>query len=671
MSAPAPKPPVPIPVPATYTCTMAQDAFRPYVEGKLDPHGAATLLMHLNGCKKCKEGFEVQRRMLSLLDQTFSAKRISDGFEKKANARLAAARSRSTSAQVLPVEAHAPTSEFAALEPQGEEAEAALGRRSENPWITRFRGAPWWLVSSALHALVLIFVALITATLSSDNGPELIVVTHLEKPPAIIEKEEPKPVDILESKVKVEANDPQADPIPVIVPPDLQAEVLDHFETNNPDRPDTQSAAGDPSAQVFHAPNESEQGGGGTEGESLSDTVGIAGAGTPGSGGGFGGGQGTGVGTGKGSGLGSFGQRGGAGRRTAVAKHGGSAATESAVNRGLEWLARNQEADGHWDAGKFGANVNGAHGQNAGDSGDEMDTADTGFALLAFLGAGHSEKVGKYRDNVRRAVAWLIAKQQANGQLVKGEAAGYGHAIAGMALAEAAGMAKIAETVKAAQKAIERTCGKGTKTENLSEKDGWSYSAYELADMKTADLSNSGWHIMFLKSAKMAGLHVDAASFDGAERFLNGCEIKSATDEYDRHKYRYYPYNLTNESPQRSFIGQLCRLFMGHPREELEKGVKWAVETGGVPDGVGQWTYKNLYYTYYGTLVTFQMGGEVWTRWNNALKKTLPSLQIQGGANDGSWDPKGEYSEDWGRVGQTALSILCLEVYYRYLQMQK
>lgn len=38
---------------------------------------------------------------------------------------------------------------------------------------------------------------------------------------------------------------------------------------------------------------------------------------------------------------------------------------------------------------------------------------------------------------------------------------------------------------------------------------------------------------------------------------------------------------------------------------------------------------------------------------------------------DGSWDPVGDYSTEWGRVGQTALSCLCLEVYYRYLPMYK
>jgi hypothetical protein len=81
--------------------------------------------------------------------------------------------------------------------------------------------------------------------------------------------------------------------------------------------------------------------------------------------------------------------------------------------------------------------------------------------------------------------------------------------------------------------------------------------------------------------------------------------------------------------------------------------------------------FQGLYHIYYGTLVTFQQGGELWKDWNKALKDVLLPTQIVGGANDGSWDPNGTYCEKWGRVGQTALSAMCLEVYYRYLPLYR
>src|SRR5262245_1969771 len=40
-------------------------------------------------------------------------------------------------------------------------------------------------------------------------------------------------------------------------------------------------------------------------------------------------------------------------RKAALAAYGGDAATEKAVEAGLDWLARHQEADGSWDADGF------------------------------------------------------------------------------------------------------------------------------------------------------------------------------------------------------------------------------------------------------------------------------------------------------------------------------
>src|SRR5206468_4795279 len=119
---------------------------------------------------------------------------------------------------------------------------------------------------------------------------------------------------------------------------------------------DTHSALGNPDAKMFHsvAGNTEAAGGGGTGGMGMEDVVGIGGAASKGTGGGWGGGDGTGVGVGTGAGRGSFGNRNGGGRRLMVKRHGGSKATENAVDKALEWLAYHQEADGHWDSVKYG-----------------------------------------------------------------------------------------------------------------------------------------------------------------------------------------------------------------------------------------------------------------------------------------------------------------------------
>lgn len=363
-----------------------------------------------------------------------------------------------------------------------------------------------------------------------------------------------------------------------------------------------------------------------------------------------------------------------------VKKHGGSKATESAVDLALQWLAYHQEADGHWDSKKYGA-------------GGRVDTAMTGLALLSFLGAGHTEKVGLYKENVQRAVQWLINSQDDSGRpFQKGDVLhgdgdlkfhagpGYSVAIATIALAEAAGMSNLKTTREAAQKAV-NYCTEDHQQGEGSDKGAWRYN--KKAD---PDISLSGWFVMALKSAKVAGLHVNPASFDGAMKVLDSLEIKVHVKDADEayglpSLYNYMAGKDNNSNPRRCAIGNLCRQFMGVKKEDLQSSVELFVKKGGVPNWpaneVGPAPLRmptkgavDLYYWYYGSLCVFQQGGELWKQWNEGLKGALLPNQCKVGDDTGSWHPTGDNAEKWGRVGQTALSALCLEVYYRYVQLQ-
>ncbi len=83
---------------------------------------------------------------------------------------------------------------------------------------------------------------------------------------------------------------------------------------------------------------------------------------------------------------------------------------------------------------------------------------------------------------------------------------------------------------------------------------------------------------------------------------------------------------------------------------------------------------KNVYYWYYATQVMHNMNNNDWETWNRKMRNLLVSTQcrdIDKCAN-GSWDPNGdEWGLYGGRVMQTALSTLTLEIYYRYLPLFK
>jgi hypothetical protein len=80
----------------------------------------------------------------------------------------------------------------------------------------------------------------------------------------------------------------------------------------------------------------------------------------------------------------------------------------------------------------------------------------------------------------------------------------------------------------------------------------------------------------------------------------------------------------------------------------------------------------NMYYNYYATQVMHRVGGDSWEFWNPRMRDLLLKTQDQGTdakrpAQKGSWDPKpDQHGAVGGRIMITSLSLLTLEVYYRY-----
>ena len=622
-------------MPAINDCKGISASMGPYVDGALGAEERTFIDKHLNACPACREGLKRFRSVQNLLEGALRPGDLDSTFLEDTGKRL-----RAVSAGSL-----------------AECADLTAAAERTGRWVGLFGSAPWWFVSLSLHVLVIALAGLLSMAIELPRGDDQVVmITELQQRPADEREQETRKSteSALESKLDTPHTDPTSkEASDIVIPPDIlaKAELGDHFETINPDRPDAHSAYGIEDAKSFHSVNgdADKAGGGGSSGMGMEDVIGIGGAASRGSGGG----DGAGIGTGSGAGKGSFGQRNGGGRRLMVQRHGGSKATESAVDKALEWLAYHQEADGHWDSVKYGTVADYFKGER-----HTGDTGVTGLALLAFLGAGHTEKVGKYRENVKRAVHWICANQDATGRVFNqtdyGNWLGYSHAICAMALAEAAGMARIPETMQAAQKAVDYS----TEIHQLGEgsvKGAWRYRAKQ-----DADLSVTGWFVMSLKSAKIAGLKVNPASLEGAMKYLDSVQLKIGDSPYG--PIIGYGYQGPGDGIRTSAIGTLCRQFMGWKMDELQGSVEYFVEKYGVPDP----KKVDLYYWYYGTLCVFQQGGDIWKKWNEGMKSALLPTQCKDGDDAGSWTPAGEHGIAWGRVGQTAVSALTLEVYYRY-----
>ncbi len=331
---------------------------------------------------------------------------------------------------------------------------------------------------------------------------------------------------------------------------------------------------------------------------------------------------------------------------------GGSRESENAVKAALKWLADHQSTDGRWSARDFGAGRESqVEGHNRSGAGQFSDTAATGLALLAFLGAGHTHRSGDYPDVVASGLEFLLAAQAENGNLggqARMFAHMYCHGMATFALSEAYAMTHDEELEMPVRRAVGYTlwtqCADG----------GW---RYKRGDAR-GDTSQLGWQMMVLKSAELAGIEIPHATKSGVRRFLQSVTSGGAGGLASYRAGERVSRSMTAES-------LVCRQLMGMTSENPAASEAGDYVLGQVP-GEGP---RNFYYWYYGTLAMHQLQGPRWQAWNAALRRELVESQETNGENLGSWAPDTTWGGYGGRVYTTAIATLCLEVYYRYLPL--
>jgi len=332
--------------------------------------------------------------------------------------------------------------------------------------------------------------------------------------------------------------------------------------------------------------------------------------------------------------------------------HGATPATDAAVERGLAWLARNQDPDGRWNPRRHQAGIERfVAGRDRQGAGNDADTAMTGLALLAFLGAGYSHHYGPYQDQVRRGLEFLVRNQDEQGSLAGGAgyySAMYCHAIALLALAEAYALTGAGELREPIARGVRFTI-----RAQDPQGGGWRYRPGD-----PGDTSLLGWQLLALKSAEYTGLQIPSEVFRRAEAFL---ESVSSGRAGGLAAYRA----VERPTPAMTAEALVCRFFLGAAPEDapVQEAVEYLLRELPGKDP------PNFYYWYYGTLAMFQVGGEAWQRWNQALRHTLVTKQRRDHPWEGSWDPICIWGGYGGRVYTTALAILCLETYYRYLPL--
>lgn len=362
-------------------------------------------------------------------------------------------------------------------------------------------------------------------------------------------------------------------------------------------------------------------------------------------------------------------------RAESARRYGGTDASEKAVEASLKWLALHQSPDGRWDADGFmsmcpeGDRCTGRSGLIGIDeenvdrkfAGMHADAGVTGLTILAFLGAGYTHEEGQYADQVDRALSWLVRQQDSNGFL-GGAATRYArmycHAIATYALAEALGMQTDRTNDSRLRLPLERAVAYIVDAQNPTD-GGWRYLKGQKSDM-----SMFGWQLMALKSAEIAGIPTPARTRDLMIQFLKD---RSMGERKGLASYRLLDPQFPPLPPTPSMTAEalFCKQMLGIARTNPQSLEAVSYLQARLPDR----RREDLYYWYYGTLAMYQYGGDEWRTWNNSLRDLLVADQRLSTHAAGSWDPKAPWGPYGGRVFSTAVSTLCLEVYYRFLPL--
>ncbi len=322
---------------------------------------------------------------------------------------------------------------------------------------------------------------------------------------------------------------------------------------------------------------------------------------------------------------------------------GGNEATQTAVDAGLRWLSRHQNKKGYWDCDGFQNDCTGCTCRDTGVSWG--DPAVTGFALLCFLGAGGDDISGKYSENIRNGLNYLLEIQDYQDGCIgpKIENYMYNHAIATMAMTEGYLMC---HDIKYRQAAIQaHKFLVQAQTPNA----GWRYRQ-KCGD---TDTSVTGWCMLALKTAQTAEIQIPERSIRDAKYWLDKVTCVGEEPWVGYVSQQYGSVCMTS-------VGTLCRIFFYETKDKINILGAANILLRNLPS----WRASNdFYYWYYGTLVMYQLGGTSWQEWNKALQKSLLDHQDKTGCSAGSWG-SGMYSG--GRIFWTSLNILSLQVYYRY-----
>ncbi|MEM7392605.1 MAG: prenyltransferase/squalene oxidase repeat-containing protein, partial [Verrucomicrobiota bacterium] len=328
-------------------------------------------------------------------------------------------------------------------------------------------------------------------------------------------------------------------------------------------------------------------------------------------------------------------------------------ASEKAIDRGLEWLARTQGPAGNWDCNDLGL---------------------VSFGALAFMAAGHLPDRGRYGTHVRRALDYVVINGKPSGLLniAGGRRDMYNHGLTVFVLSQAYGMTNDRRIGKALDRGVKLIL------DVQCEDGGWAYEA--IRKQRGADLSLAVMQAKAIRSAMDIGLEIPPDRVDMALQFIR--KRYKNYGQADGIRYGNNPlseipgaftYNGNNSSTAMAAAGPVClqefgkyedfriQRSMDRVQYDIDHEMEKKLTQGQIP--------FDAYAMCYVAQALYQVGGGRWKAYYPKVRDAIVNMQAAeaGSEHNGSWGANGRVGGKTGQLYGTSVAVFALAMPNRYL----
>ena len=303
-----------------------------------------------------------------------------------------------------------------------------------------------------------------------------------------------------------------------------------------------------------------------------------------------------------------------------------------AIQRGLQWLEKNQASDGSWrNSGGYGS----------------YPAAMTGLAGMAFIASGSTPTRGRHWRAVRQSANFLLKNADpGNGVISVPSEEGrsmYGHGFATLYLASVYGMEEGLRKRQRLKRTLDKAVGLIASAQSTA--GGWIYTPDSNSDEGSVTVTQ----IQALRACRMAGIVCNKKVVNKAVDYIKRCQNADGSIRYSLRSGGdgrpaitaagvavLYNAGVYDDQP---FVDAAVRY--------CKKHIKVSV------DSTGHHYYAHLYWSQ----ALYQRGGQDWDEYYKQACRYFLKQQRK----DGSWQGDGV-----GMVYGTAIALTILQLPYAY-----